>query len=105
MVVFYFPDDKEFANIVCYSPIDHITCNRKPFGDINAEEYFDYAKRDLNRGDDSVLINALSHAKRCFHYQIDRILYRYSLRQAASSMNFPEKLNLLSELNVFPLHC
>jgi hypothetical protein len=102
MVMFYFPDKPEFKSITCCSPLDNIICNRKPFGEVSAEDYFEYAKTDLGRGERSGLIDAFSNAKRCFHYQVDRLLYRYALRDATREFNFPSKVSLLSELNVLP---
>ena len=103
MTRYHFPiNEKEFETVVSFSPLDNIICQRKPFGDVTAEEYFEFAKSDLKSGDKSGLVNALSNAKRCFHYQIDRLLYRYALRKAFSKLDFPQKLEVLSELYIIP---
>jgi len=98
---YHFPiNKKEFETVVSFSPLDNIICQRKPFGDVTAEEYLEFAKSDLKSGYKSGLVNALSNAKRCFHYQIDRLLYRYALRKAFSKRDFPQKLEVLSELHI-----
>lgn len=102
MTVCYFPEEKEFQHVVCYSPLNSIVCNRQPFGHVVAEEYFEFAKMGRKRGGKEGLVDALSNAKRCFHYQVDRLLYRYALRNGTQDFNFPRKLELLSELNIIP---
>jgi len=77
MAYFYFPtSEEEFENITAFSPLDTFFWLDKPFGDISAEEYLQFAKKDLKIGDKASLINALSNAKRCLHYQVDHLLYR-----------------------------
>jgi hypothetical protein len=102
MTIYYLPDNPQFDSITCCSPLSYTTCGLKPFGEVSAEDYFQYAKTDLGRGDRSGLIDAFGNAKRCFHYQVDRLLYRYALRHATRESNFPSKLSLLSELNILP---
>jgi len=101
MAYFYFPtSEEEFENITAFSPLDTFFWLDKPFGDISAEEYLQFAKKDLKIGDKASLINALSNAKRCLHYQVDHLLYRYNLNKFAERFRFPEKLGLLSELQI-----
>jgi hypothetical protein len=73
----------------------------KPFEDVIVEEYFEFSKAARLGEDKAGLVDALSNAKRCFHYQVDRLLYRYGLQKARISMAFPDKVRLLSEL----VHC
>jgi len=78
MTTFHFPINEDgFENIVSYSSKDTIICQQKPFGSISAEEYLNYARIDVKDGSKNGLINSLSNAKRCFHYIVDRLLYRY----------------------------
>lgn len=101
MTVFYFPtNEKGLENVISFSPLDRIACERKPFGDISAEEYLEFSKADLEKGDKAGIVNALSNTKRCFHYQIDRLLFRYALRGVSGKLSFPEKLELLAELGI-----
>jgi hypothetical protein len=53
----------------------------KPFEDVTVEEYFEFSKAARLREDKAGVVDALSNAKRCFHYQVDRLLYRYGLRK------------------------
>jgi hypothetical protein len=101
MTIFYFPsNEKGLENVISFSPIDRISCERKPFGEIAAEEYLEFAKVDVAKGGKAGFVNALGNAKRCFHYQIDRLLFRYGLKEMISKLDFPEKLDLLSELGI-----
>ena len=77
-----------------------LVCPEKPFGDVSAEEYLAFAREDLSRGDRAGLVNALGNAKRCFHYHVDRLLYRFGLRTATDTLDFPAKLELLRDLRI-----
>ena len=102
MTTIHFPEEKELETIDSYSSWETVVCQSKPFGEVTAEEYFEFAKNARERSDKSGLVDALSNAKRCFHYQIDRLLYEYGLREVASDLDFPPKLELLSELQIIP---
>jgi len=90
----------DFPGIVSYSPLDYIICPDRPFGEVSAEEYLEFGRNDLQPGDRRGLVNALGNAKRCFHYQTDRLLYRYGLRSATLSCRFPQKVDLLQSLRM-----
>jgi hypothetical protein len=90
----------DFPGIVSYSPLDIIICPEKPFGDVSAEEYLEFARNDLERGGRQGLVNALGNTKRCFHYQTDRLLYRYGLRNATLACHFPQKVDVLRTLHM-----
>ena len=101
MAIYYFPDDDaDFEGIISYSPMLFAVCPEKPFGDVSAEEYLDFARNDLSRGGRAGLVNALGNAKRCFHCHVDRLLFRFCLLKAANSLNFPQKTELLRELKI-----
>lgn len=101
LAIYYFPEnDPDFEGIISYSPMHIAVCPEKPFGDVSAEEYLEFARNDLSRGDRAGLVNALGNAKRCFHYQVDRLFYRFGLLKAANSLNFPQKIELLRELQI-----
>lgn len=102
MTTIHFPEEKEFDFVESYIVVDTVNCDRKPFGDVSAEDYFEYAKSARARGDKSSLVDSLSNAKRCYNYQVDRLLYRYGLLNATKDLNFPSKAQLLSELNIVP---
>jgi hypothetical protein len=98
---YHFPEEKELEAISRFSELDNVVYAKKPFEDIIVEEYFEFAKAARSREDKAGLVDALSNAKRCFHYQVDRLLYRCGLQKATISMAFPDKGRLLSEL----VHC
>ncbi|MEK6947242.1 MAG: hypothetical protein AABX32_06570 [Nanoarchaeota archaeon] len=101
MTTIIFPDEA-FPLIDSYSPLDTMICKQKPFGDVTAEEYFQFAKEAQKRTDKGGSVDALSNAKRCFHYQIDRLLYRYGIYEAYVNTDFPEKVAILAELHILP---
>jgi hypothetical protein len=104
MSVYYFPEgDPKFTNVIAYSPIALGVCPQKPFGDVSAEEFFDFAKADLRREGRSGLVDAFGNAKRCFHYQVDKLLYRFGLRSSTSELPFPVTIDLLSDLDIIPV--
>jgi len=101
MSIYYFPkDDPDFSGIISYSPYHSIVCNKRPFGDVCAEEYLEFARADLARGDRAGLLDSFGNSKRCFHYHIDRLLFRFGLRDTTSNSDFPMKLELLRELRI-----
>ena len=101
MAIYYFPEgDPDFAGVISYSPLHRIVSPEKPFGDVSAEEYLGFARDDLSRGDRAGFVNALGNAKRCFHCHVDRLLYRFGLRDATDSLTFPGKIDLLRELRI-----
>jgi hypothetical protein len=102
VTIIHFPEEEEFRFVESYIVIDKITCDPKPFGDLSAENYFEFAKSALARGDKASLVDALSNAKRCFDYQVNRLLYRYGLMSATTRRDFPSKVKLLSKLNIIP---
>jgi hypothetical protein len=65
--------------------------------DIEANEFIQFAEKDLEEGTEQGLVNALSNAKRAIDCQIDTVLGCFGLR---SRRNFPEKIKVLSELGI-----
>ena len=88
--------------MTCVSPIDTFRCPLKPFGDLIAEDYLEFAKRDLSRDRPQSAVNSFSNSKRCFHYQIDRVLYALGLREATKRKSFPQKVDILEKLEIIP---
>jgi hypothetical protein len=98
---YFFPkDDPDFKWVISISPLYWIACPEKPYREMSAEEYLAFAREDLSHGGQRGLVNALGNAKRCFHYQTDRLLYRFGLQDATSRSRFPDKLALLRDLNI-----
>lgn len=75
-------------------------CPRRPFGDVSAEEYLQYARDDLSAQGEASLINALGNAKRCMDYQVNRLLFRYALWKPEDKAHLPEKIELLEEFGI-----
>ena len=52
MIQYFIPDESDFCEVrslvSSFSPIDYIICPRKPFGEVSAEEYFQYASETFN---------------------------------------------------------
>ncbi len=96
----FFHNEPRLENVVSCSPLDTISCPDKPFGDHSAEEFLDFARKDLLQGAPRGLVNALGNAKRAFHYQSERLLYRYGLRSAFAKEDFPRKVALLEEVGI-----
>jgi len=88
------------VGISSYSPLDAVACPAKPFGDFSSEEYLEFARDDLSQDGPSALVNSLGNAKRCFHYQTEKLLYRFCLREASATLSFPNKVELLRELRI-----
>ncbi len=102
-MVFFFPDEKEIRSYVtCVSPIDTFKCPFKPFGDLSADDYLKFAKEDLLQAGKQSMVNSFSNSKRCFHYQIERLLYAIGLRETTKKKNFPDKVEILEKLKVIP---
>ena len=101
MATYFFPEgDPDFLGVISYSPLHQILCPEKPFGDISAEEYLQFARDDFAKKSKAGLVSALSNAKRCFHYHTDRLLYRFGLRAATAKSKFPAKIELLQDLRI-----
>lgn len=101
MARYLFPvNDPDFLGVTSYSPLHQILCPEKPFGDVSAEEYLQFARDDFAKKSKAGLVSALSNAKRCFHYHTDRLLYRFGLRAATTKSKFPAKIDLLQDLRI-----
>lgn len=88
--------------MTCVSPIDIFQCPLKPFGDLSAEDYLEFAKSDLSQDHPQSVVNSFSNSKRCFHYQIDRVLYALGLREVTKKKSFPQKVDILEKLEIIP---
>jgi len=66
-------------------------------------DYLNFAKKDLSSNDIRGSINALGNTKRAVHITVEKLLWVFGLEKAYSKSKFPEKLNIISELEVFPV--
>jgi hypothetical protein len=65
--------------------------------EIQASEFLKFAEFDLQQGTTQGLANALTNAKRAIDCQVDTILGCFGL---LSRRNFPQKINILSEIGI-----
>ena len=71
--------------------------------DIYPSSYLEYAKQDLSSGSNKRnYVNAVSNAKRAFHFQTDRLCTAYGWNQTHKNKNygFPEKLEYLGQCGI-----
>ena len=66
----------------------------------SAQEYLKYAKEDLKGEDNRALINAFGNAKRSIHKLVDDLIFQYGLNIYCRRFSFPNKLQVLSELEL-----
>lgn len=66
-------------------------------------DYLNFAKKDLLSNDTRGSINALANTKRAVHITVEKLLWVLGLEKAYSKSNFPEKLNIMRELEIFPI--
>lgn len=66
-------------------------------------DYLHYAKEDLLTNDTRGAINALGNTKRAIHIIVDKLLWIFGVEKAFSKSNFPDKLKIISDLEVFPV--
>jgi hypothetical protein len=74
-----------------------------PNTDVIAEEYLNYAMKDLEAGTSHGSINALGNAKRALHLTVDSLLNAYGLLTRNRRASFPMKLKLLDAAGLFSL--
>lgn len=70
---------------------------KSPFS-LNAEDFLEFAEKDIRGKDNKDIINALSNTKRSIENRMDLLLYAFGFD--ISKLNFPEKLEELNELGV-----
>jgi hypothetical protein len=71
--------------------------------EIYPSSYLDYAKEDISEGiSRRTLVNALSNAKRAFHFQVDIICttFGWEKHKASKKTSFPAKLEYLSKCGI-----
>ncbi|HML23029.1 MAG TPA: hypothetical protein PKD09_15355 [Aggregatilinea sp.] len=70
--------------------------------EVKAEDYREFAERDLLSNEHHRLINALANAKRALACQVDSVLFALGLFPLSQKKhwNFPEKIKILQNLGV-----
>jgi hypothetical protein len=71
--------------------------------DVTAEQYLQYAARDVEEGSARGAMNALGNAKRSLHLTVDSLLNAYGLLARNTRASFPRKLELLDNAGLFSL--
>jgi hypothetical protein len=71
--------------------------------DVTAEQYLQYAARDLEEGSARGAMNALGNAKRALHLTVDSLLNAYGILARNMKISFPKKLELLDNAGLFSL--
>ena len=78
------------------------------FGKINPSgpqpcEFITFAKEDISGRDQRAAINAIGNAKRAVHMICEKLLYALCLEHIHSRSRFPQKLETLEKLELFPI--
>ena len=66
-------------------------------------EYLNFAKNNIALGNTQGAIDGLSNAKRAIHLTIDALFDIWGLSNTYKKANFPAKLELMSNLDAFPV--
>jgi hypothetical protein len=97
-----FTDEPEFAWVEQYRIGAHLSFVQRPFGDLDAEAYLEFARSDLQGDDDRSRVNAFTNAKRSIHYQVERSLWHLGFDPTTLPRSFPSRIDLLAELGLVP---
>jgi hypothetical protein len=71
--------------------------------DVTAEQYLQFAARDLEDESDRGAVNALGNIKRALHQTVDALLQGYGLLARNKRLSFPQKLELIDAAGLFSL--
>ena len=100
MTFFVFDDEKDPFTYLTPS----VELNGSPLiTDVTAEQYLQYAARDLEEGTARGAVNALGNAQRALHFIVDSLLNVYGLLARNTRISFPRKLELLDNAGLFSL--
>src|SRR5579859_7945105 len=102
MAQIYLPDDESdpFTYLM-----DSVSLNGCPLTDtdVTAEEYLQFAARDLEDESERGAVNALGNVKRALHQTVDSLLQGYGLLARNARLPFPRKLELIDAAGLFSL--
>jgi len=71
--------------------------------DVTAEQYLQFAARDLQDESERGAVNALGNIKRALHQTVDSLLQGYGLLARNRRLSFPKKLELIDAAGLFSL--
>jgi len=85
--------------------MDSVSLNGCPLTDIDvtAEQYLQFAARDLEDESERGAVNALGNVKRALHQTVDSLLQGYGLLARNTRLSFPRKLELIDAAGLFSL--
>jgi hypothetical protein len=94
---------KGYRSLITYALPTYTFCYHKlnPKGH-EPFEYLDFAKSDLELNNSRGASNSLGNTKLAIHLTIEKILEIFGLNEAYGSKNFPKKLEIIKELEIFP---
>src|ERR1700730_5135434 len=102
MAQIYIPDDESdpFTYLM-----DSVSLNGCPLTDleVTAEQYLQFAARDLEDESGRGAVNGIGNAKRALHQTVDALLQAYGLLARNRRVTFPQKLELIDEAGLFSL--
>jgi hypothetical protein len=102
MTQIYIPDDE--SNPFTYL-MDSVSLSGCPLTDteVTAEQYLQFAARDLEDESERGAVNGIGNAKRALHQAVDALLHAYGLLVRNRRASFPQKLELINEAGLFSL--
>jgi hypothetical protein len=102
MAQIYVPDDDSdpFTYLM-----DSVSLHGCPLTDveITAEQYLQFAARDLDDETERGAVNGIGNAKRALHQAVDALLQAYGLLARNPRASFPKKLELIDAAGLFSL--
>ena len=98
----YIPDNESDPFIYL---MDSVSLNGCPLTDteVTAEQYLQFAARDLEDESDRGAVNGIGNAKRALHQTVDALLQAYGLLARNRRASFPQKLELIDKAGLFSL--
>lgn len=84
------------------TPTQYLHLNKLNLNGPDPVDYINFAKSDLNSLDKKGAINAITNTNRAIHLLVKNFFMIFSLWKTYSKTNFPTKLELISELELFP---
>src|SRR5712692_1468919 len=102
MAQIYLADDESEPFIYL---MESVSLNGCPLTDtdVTAEQYLQFAARDLEDGSERGAVNALGNIKRALHQTVDTLLQGYGLLARNRRLSFPRKLELIDAAGLFSL--
>jgi hypothetical protein len=102
MAQMYLADDESEPFVYL---MESVSLNGCPLTDIDvtAEQYLQFAARDLQEESERGAVNALGNIKRALHQTVDSLLQGYGLLARNRRLSFPKKLELIDAAGLFSL--